>query len=46
MIRVTELLIYLGIYIFFSLPQGAAAPSGPGPPPYRCFTITLRFPSD
>jgi hypothetical protein len=28
------------VYIFFS--NGATAPSGPGPPHYRGFTITLR----
>ena len=31
--------IYIYIYIFF---HGAAAPSGPGPPHYRSFMITIR----
>jgi hypothetical protein len=30
------------ILIFFFLFHGAAAPSRPGPPHYRCFMITLR----
>jgi hypothetical protein len=29
-------------YLFIPPPHGAAAPSGPGPPHYRGFTITLR----
>jgi hypothetical protein len=28
--------------LFTPPPHGARAPSGPGPPPYRSFTITLR----
>jgi hypothetical protein len=32
------------VFIFLrSVFHGATAPSGPGPPHYRCFTITLRL---
>jgi hypothetical protein len=31
----------LFIAVFFPPPNGATAPSGPGPPYYRGFTITL-----
>ena len=40
--------IYIYIYIYTHVcvcvffPHGSTAPSGPGPPQYRGFTITLR----
>jgi hypothetical protein len=37
--KLTFMVIYLFIYLFIS--NGATAPSGPGPPHYRGFTITL-----
>jgi hypothetical protein len=40
----TQIQVYLPtcFYGITAPPHGARAPSGPGPPHYRCFTITLR----
>ena len=37
-----HILISFTDLLFFPPPHGATAPSGPGPPHYRGFTITLR----
>jgi hypothetical protein len=38
----TTTLVFLLLSVEFHFPNGATAPSGPGPPDYRGFTITLR----